>query len=368
MNELSDRFLDRKETLYAEKIDSAGANTGFKRIEIKVYVKSQRVDFVRVYFTRNAKADSSDIQVGNRAGTFGTIINDMPEFEYLFSLVSFDKYGNRSLPYELSGKVVGDNYQSMLRDRPISVVTKFGNGYAIGLGATSSLYSELLYRNTDGVSVTKKISTQDPAVYLYDYDGSGFSQITYYLPDSTAVDTLRLETSYTGQVNDRVTVITSSTVTYAKPGDFDLGGEGVGFHDSNTGHDPGSGGADYRPNLGDYLSAAMDIEGDGGNIGYTGDGEWLMYTVDVRDEGDYEIDWYVSVNGSGAACHVEVDGNSSEVYQMVDNYNWSDWRYYCERNDVAPPKYHLTAGKHTVKYVWNGGSFNYNGLRFTPKP
>jgi hypothetical protein len=248
------------------------------------------------------------------------------------------------------------------------VVTKFGNGYAVGWGVTSGIYSELYYRNTQGVDIVKKIPVQDQATYLYDYDGSGLSQITYYLPESTAVDTFYTEkVSYTGSVNDRAVVITSSAVAYAGPGDFDLGGDGIGFHDSDATHH-GAGGANYRKNLGDYLSDAMDIEGSGGNIGTTNNGEWLMYTVDVRDEGNYEIDWYISVNGSGAACHVEVDGAAYDVYPMKDNYNWSDWRYYCERENISPPVYHLTTGKHTVKYVWDGGSFNYNGLRFKYKP
>jgi hypothetical protein len=346
--------------------DKVTGRPGNKRVALELEITNDRVKTVKV--TRLDNEQSQETEVNFKSGTVTVYYTGLSEGRYSFKVVCLDEYGNESVPAELGVRVYGDAYQSTLKDRPVKVVTKFGNGYAIGLGVTSGMYSELFYRNKDGVDVTKKIPVQDEAAYLYDYDGSGFSQITYYLPEVTAVDTFRTEkTPYIGQVNDRAVVITSSATTYAKPGDFDLGGEGTGFHDSNTNHDPGSNGANYRPNLGDYLSAAMDIEGDGGNIGYTNNGEWLMYTVDVRDEGNYEIDWYVSVNGSGAACHVEVDGVSSDVYQMVNNGNWSDWRYYCERNGVAPPVFHLTKGKHTVKFVWNGGSFNYNGLRFTPK-
>jgi hypothetical protein len=68
--------------------------------------------------------------------------------------------------------------------------------------------------------------------------------------------------------------VTSSSPTVFRPGDFDLGGDGVGFHDSDANHS-GANGVNYRPNLGDYLSNAMDIEAVEGNIGTTNAGEWL---------------------------------------------------------------------------------------------
>jgi hypothetical protein len=347
--------------------DKVTGRPGNKRAALELEISNDRVKAIKI--TRLDNDQSQEADVNFQSGTVTVYYTGLTEGRYNFRVVCIDQYDNESVPVDLNIQVYGDIYQSTLTVRPVSVVTKFGNGYAIGLGVTSCMYSELFYTNLQGEAITKKIPVQVQSLYLYDYDGSGLSQIAYYLPESTAVDTFKTaKITYSGSVNDRATVITSSDVTYVRPGDFDLGGEGVGFHDSNSDHDPGSSGANYRTNLGDYASAAMDIEGDGGNIGYTNDGEWLMYTVDVRDEGNYEIDWYISVNGSGAACHVEVDGTSSDIYPMVNNSNWSDWRYYCERNGIAPPVYHLTPGKHTLKYVWNGGSYNYNGLRVTPKP
>jgi hypothetical protein len=347
----------------ADKITGCPGNT---RAVLELSISNDRVKSVKV--TRTDNNQSQETEVNFQRGNITVYYTGLAEGRYPFRVVCLDEYGNESVPVELYIQVYGEIYQSTLKIRPVSVVTKFGNGYAVGWGVTSGIYSELYYRNTQGVDIVKKIPVQDQATYLYDYDGSGFSQITYYLPESTAVDTFYTEKiPYTGSVNDRAVVITSSEVAYARPGDFDLGGDGIGFHDSDTKHD-GSDGANYRKNLGDYLSDAMDIEGSGGNIGYTNAEEWLMYTVDVRDEGNYEIDWYISVNGDGAACHVEVDDVPSDVYPMNNNYNWSDWRYYCERENISPPVYHLTVGKHTVKYVWDGSSYNYNGLRFKYKP
>jgi hypothetical protein len=89
MNELGDRFLNREEVFYAEKIDSAATHTGIKQIEIEIYVKSTRIDFVRAYW--NNSADSTDIPVGFKSGTFRKTVENMKASEYIFNLVRFDK-------------------------------------------------------------------------------------------------------------------------------------------------------------------------------------------------------------------------------------------------------------------------------------
>jgi hypothetical protein len=346
--------------------DFVTGRPGNRRAALELEILNDRIKAVKI--TRLDNEQSQETEVDFRSGTVTVYYTGLAEGTYPFRVVCIDSYGNESVPVELYVQVYGDAYQSRLNARPVTVVTKFGNGYAIGFGATSGIYSELFYKDRQGLDAVRKIPVQDESVYLYGYGGSGFSQITYYLPEPTAVDTFRTEKiPCSVTVDDRAAVITSAEAAYVRPGDFDLGGEGVGFHDADTRHD-GSGGADYRKNLGDLLSDAMDIEGSEGNIGYTNEGEWLLYTVDVRDEGSYGVDWYVSVNGSDAACHVEIDGVPSDIYQLENNSDWSNWRYYCEWNSVPPPVFHLTAGKHTVKFVWDGSNFNYNGLRFQYRP
>jgi hypothetical protein len=354
-------------TVTVPTVNKVTGRPGNKRAALELEITNDRVKTVKI--TRKDNGQSQETDINFESGTITVYYTGLNEGRYSFEVVCFDRYDNESVPVELSVQVYGADYQNTLNVRPVRVVTKFGNGYAIGLGATSGMYSELFYRNKQGVDVVKKAPVQDEAVYLYDYDGSGFSQITYYLPETASVDTFRTEKiAYTGPVGDKSVTLTSSAPAIINPGDFDLGGDGIGFHDSNTNHDPGSGGANYRPNLGDYLSAAMDIEGDGGNIGYTNGDEWLAYTVHVQDEGDYAVDWYISVNGGGAQCHIEVDDVPSGIYPMENNSNWSDWRYYCERNGVDPPVFHFTAGEHKIKFYFNSGNFNYNGLRVSPKP
>ncbi|MDR3309038.1 MAG: carbohydrate-binding protein [Tannerella sp.] len=343
-------------------VDKVTGMPGNKRAALKLTITNDRIKSVKV--TRVDNNESQETEINYQSGTISLYYNNLNDGNYLFRVFAYDKFGNESAPVELNVKAYGDVYQSSLVNREINVVSKFGNGLSISWKNQAGSWVKFLYNNE---TASKVIAVSAQSTHLADYDAGTFSYSTLYLPETAAVDTFAsAQTSYTGRVDDYITYVRTGE-TVVNPGDFDLGGDGVGFHDSNTNHDPGSGGANYRPSRGDTQSDAVDIEGDGGNIGYTGGGEWLAYTVHVLDEADYEIDWYISVNGGGAACHIEVDGVKSSAYQMVNNSNWSDWRYYCERNSVAPPVFHLTAGKHKVTYYFEGGDHNYNGLRLKSK-
>ena len=94
MNDLTDKYLDEGEIVYAAKVDSVGVRAGENRIQLDIYVKAQRVENLRVYW--NNYEDSVDVEIGGKTGVFPVILDDMPESGYLFQLVSFDKFGNRS--------------------------------------------------------------------------------------------------------------------------------------------------------------------------------------------------------------------------------------------------------------------------------
>ncbi|KAA6311299.1 hypothetical protein EZS27_037545 [termite gut metagenome] len=139
--------------------------------------------------------------------------------------------------------------------------------------------------------------------------------------------------------------------------DFDTGGEGYAFHDSDV---TNSAGSTYRRDNGDPNSPGVDVQADGA-IGYTNAGEWLMYTVQVQDAGDYLIDVNLSANGVGT-MHIEVDGeNVSGTITLPSNGGWSNWTW---RPDPAITVT-LSTGKHKVKYYIETANHNINQIRFT---
>lgn len=106
MNELSDRFLKDGEITYAVLPDSVTIGAGKERLQFEIFIQTNRVKTTRIYW--NNYADSVDVEIENKDGVFYKIIENLPEQSYLFNLVNIDQYGNRSLPYEVSGRTLGE--------------------------------------------------------------------------------------------------------------------------------------------------------------------------------------------------------------------------------------------------------------------
>lgn len=103
--------------------------------------------------------------------------------------------------------------------------------------------------------------------------------------------------------------------------DFDEGGEGVGYHDVDSGNN----GAVYR-------FADVDIEAtadsDGGyDVGWMSAGEWLNYSVAVAQPGTYTLTARVAANGAGGTFHVEFGGVDKTGPLIIPNTeSWQSWR------------------------------------------
>lgn len=157
---------------------------------------------------------------------------------------------------------------------------------------------------------------------------------------------------------DPVPALSSTATCEIKAVDFDLGGEGVAYHDNSSNNE---GGNNYRKNNGDNNGEGPDIGGDM-SIGWTNGGEWLKYTVDVAETGVYRMDIELTVNqGGGANYHFEVDGeNETGSLWVRDNGSWGDFYWY--NNNVLIK---LTKGRHVFRFVLETGGFNFRAFRFT---
>lgn len=106
--------------------------------------------------------------------------------------------------------------------------------------------------------------------------------------------------------------------------DFDICGEGISFHDSDK---IDEGGANYRTD-----NEGMDIgKGNGGCvIGYTAEGEWLEYTVDVQEAGEYEYEAVVSCGtDAGAAFTISIkEDNNYKKLASVNIPRTTNWDTY----------------------------------------
>lgn len=199
MNELSDRFLDQGETIYAAMVDTVEFGSGKGRVKLISEIKTNRVKTLRIYW--NDKADSLDIEVDNRAGSYETMIENLAERSYIFNLVSFDKYGNRSLEYEVFGQALGENYRSSLLNRGIASISANNKGEKMVIwGNIDTLtnkpsHGEMVYTNAAGEEITVEIPLKETQTVIPSKkQGTPVKCRTVYYPDELAVD--RFDTDY----------------------------------------------------------------------------------------------------------------------------------------------------------------------------
>ncbi|MDR1981171.1 MAG: DUF4998 domain-containing protein [Tannerellaceae bacterium] len=194
MNDLHLKYLETGEKIYAAKVDSVSPGPGNKRIEMEVYIYAQRIDRLRFYW--NAGADSLDFAINNQTGVFRFMIENLSEREYLFEIVSFDKFGNRSLPYEVSSLAYGENYQDYLVNRRInSISIQDGAAVIEWLGLTEdAVFTTLYYKDSQNRDREIVIPATESTTTIDDYKaGSEFRYITAYRPAVNSPDLFETE-------------------------------------------------------------------------------------------------------------------------------------------------------------------------------
>ncbi len=137
--------------------------------------------------------------------------------------------------------------------------------------------------------------------------------------------------------------------------DYDLGGEGVSFHEANTSGNQGA--ATYRNDEVD-IEATQDTEG-AYNVGYILNGEWLEYTVNVSATGKYDLSIRLATDGAGKTMHAEIDGqNITGAITIPNTAGFQTWQ------TVTVPNLSLTAGNHTLRLAFDADYFNINYIKF----
>jgi hypothetical protein len=152
--------------------------------------------------------------------------------------------------------------------------------------------------------------------------------------------------------------------------DFDLGGEGVAYHDMDSLNKGGQ----YRLDGGVDIGISEDGSGSQYLVDWTSSGEWLRYTVKVINTGIYNIiirEGLVDYATGNGKFHLEMDGvDITGPLQTYQGVFW--WQGY---STVTVKNIHLTEGDHILKLVMDSnasvgvGSFNWLLFELvSPKP
>lgn len=97
--------------------------------------------------------------------------------------------------------------------------------------------------------------------------------------------------------------------------DFDTGGEGLGYHETDNRNVAGA----YRP---DEAVDIYDINGEGYYIGNAMVGEWYEYTVNVEEEGDYRVDVHCSSIFGGGQFAITLGDAKSDTLVVANTNSW----------------------------------------------
>jgi hypothetical protein len=92
------------------------------------------------------------------------------------------------------------------------------------------------------------------------------------------------------------------------------------------------------------------------NIGFTTNGDFAEYIIDVQTAGTYQFDFYVSRN-STATHTMTINGGPATI--TVPNY--SDWADY---SNVVSANVILSAGSQTLRFDWTGAAGNYFNIDY----
>lgn len=143
---------------------------------------------------------------------------------------------------------------------------------------------------------------------------------------------------------------------------FDQGGEGLSFHDTDA-NDEGD--ANYRSD-----NEGLDlVKGNGGTaIGYTEVDEWTEYTVNVAETGKYTCEAVVSSGTTGSKFVVQRINGSSKTTLCTINVPQTasnDWgTYKSVTQDISTT---LTAGEQVFRITIKGKQCNIDKLIFKLK-
>ena len=139
--------------------------------------------------------------------------------------------------------------------------------------------------------------------------------------------------------------------------DFDIGGQGIAYNDTDPQENIGGFG---RTDQGVDQERATD-NGNGINVGWIADGEWLNYTIANSVAGKYNITFRVASDNTISKQINAKLGNSQLGRVSIPNTGgWQSWQ------DVTLENVNLTGGPQVLRLDFVGGYFNLNWVRFSP--
>ena len=205
------------------------------------------------------------------------------------------------------------------------------------------------------------VSTLTEAPYTFEYEPAEQGKYTI-MAIATDANGMSKTASYILNVNPKREPF-AKTGPFAIPGTlqaeyYDKGGESAAYHDNDVDN---QGDANFRSNEGVDI-----VNGNGGRaLGYSNTGEWVEYTVDVKDAGSYSYKATVSsgVSNSGFSINLNKNGKITKLADIkVPQTGSNSWDTYTTvEGNLSEP---LEAGEQILRIVITGSNCNIDKIQF----
>lgn len=136
---------------------------------------------------------------------------------------------------------------------------------------------------------------------------------------------------------------------------YDVGRPNRAYYDADGDNQGGA----YREDGVDIVVIDSADPTKGYAIGYTNDGEWLKYSIDVKTAGEYTVFANMATNAENVGIQLYID--DKPVTDKIIANQGEDWSTYTR---VAANTSELSAGEHVLKMVINGNYVNIDYLEF----
>ena len=151
--------------------------------------------------------------------------------------------------------------------------------------------------------------------------------------------------------------------------DYDLGKNNFAYYDVDVADDRANGNGFQAWNSGwQYRNDGVDIEtnndninSNGHHIGFVHKGEWIKYTINVKEEGAYKAVARYSAESDGGQFHLSINGEDITTTQTVSGTGgWYNFANHSEITNIL-----LDKGEHSFKIHFDSETaFNVGSLQF----
>lgn len=173
---------------------------------------------------------------------------------------------------------------------------------------------------------------------------------------------------------------------------YDKGGEGVAYHDSDI---INNGSGKLNPANGTYLNEfrmkegvdisytkSSNVDNNSFNkqgpdmnqlyVGWTKVGEWIRYTINVKETATYNMALIYTANGNSAiSLDIDQMQNTSSLqipstYNDADTVAWRQWHHWNKIDSLT--SINLKKGRHVLTlHVVDNGNMNFDYLEFVKR-